>query len=122
MLQVQTAVESGVITPVWANRTSHRAVRLLKAQKDDLRKKGRIQIDYLGLIINAYDSRRGKLLQEVQPSASPSMAIGDWNFPPINVATRAAVHTWSSAQPCAAGPCSRYPTRLLRTARRQTAW
>ncbi|WP_030187067.1 ParA family protein [Streptomyces sp. NRRL S-813] len=55
---------SGVITPMWANRASHRAVRLLKAQKDDLCKKGRIQIDYLGLIINAYDSRRGKLVQE----------------------------------------------------------
>ncbi|OEJ22819.1 hypothetical protein AR457_36825 [Streptomyces agglomeratus] len=27
-----------------------------------------------------------------------------WIFLPIRVATRAAVHTWSSTQPCAAGP------------------
>jgi chromosome partitioning protein len=74
---------SGVITPVWANRASHRAVRLLKAQKDDLCKKGRIEVDYLGLIINAYDSRRGKLVQENkdewEKSSSPPVlaVIGD---------------------------------------------
>ncbi|WP_444546149.1 ParA family protein [Streptomyces minutiscleroticus] len=74
---------SGVITPVWANRACHRAVRLLKAQKDDLCAKGRIQIDYLGLIINAYDSRRGKLVQnnrtEWDKSSSPPVlaVIGD---------------------------------------------
>ncbi|MFC8996245.1 hypothetical protein ACFT7U_11130 [Streptomyces rochei] len=58
------ADRSGVITPVWANKASHRAFRLLKSQMDDLCRKGRIQIDYLGLIINAYDSRRGKLVKE----------------------------------------------------------
>jgi len=51
---------SGVLTPVGANKASHRAFRLLKSQMDDLCGKGRIQVDYLGLIINAYDSRRGK--------------------------------------------------------------
>ncbi|MFI1726446.1 ParA family protein [Streptomyces sp. NPDC020489] len=74
---------SGVITPVWANRASHRAVRLLKAQKDDLCRKGRIQVDHLGLVINAYDSRRGKLVQENknewEKSSSPPVlaVIGD---------------------------------------------
>ncbi|MEU4173472.1 hypothetical protein AB0F46_42645 [Streptomyces sp. NPDC026665] len=33
---------------------------------------------------------------------------------PISVATRAAVHTWSSTQPYAAGPCSRYTASFSR--------
>lgn len=74
---------SGVITPVWANKASHRAFRLLKSQKDDLCRKGRIQIDYLGLVVNAYDSRRGKLVKENkeqwEKSSSPAVlaVIGD---------------------------------------------
>ncbi|MEJ8632028.1 ParA family protein [Streptomyces sp. MS2.AVA.5] len=79
----ELADRSGLISPVWANRASHRAVRLLKRQKDDLCHKGRITVDYLGLIINAYDSRRGKLVRENreqwEKSASPSVlaVIGD---------------------------------------------
>ncbi|MFJ1601554.1 ParA family protein [Streptomyces sp. NPDC088261] len=79
----ELADRSGVISPVWANRASHRAVRLLKRQKDDLCHKGRITVDYLGLIINAYDSRRGKLVtenkDEWEKSSSPSVLaiIGD---------------------------------------------
>lgn len=60
----ELADRSGVITPVWANKASHRAFRLLSQQIADLCKKGRISIDYLGLVINAYDSRRGKLVKE----------------------------------------------------------
>lgn len=37
-----------------------------------------------------------------------------WDFRPIRVATRAAVHTWSWSQPCAAGPCSRYTASFSR--------
>ncbi|MGW2680912.1 ParA family protein [Streptomyces sp. NPDC001436] len=79
----ELADRSGVITPVWANRASHRAFRLLKRQMDDLCKKGRIQVDYLGLVVNAYDSRRGKLVKENkrqwEMSSSPSVlaVIGD---------------------------------------------
>ncbi|MER6201721.1 ParA family protein [Streptomyces sp. NPDC001586] len=74
---------SGVITPVWANKASHRAFRLLKSQMDDLCRKGRIQVDYLGLVVNAYDSRRGKLVKENKDqwerSTSPTVlaVIGD---------------------------------------------
>ncbi|MFF1908232.1 ParA family protein [Kitasatospora sp. NPDC058218] len=79
----ELADRSGVITPVWANKASHRAFRLLKSQMDDLCRKGRIQVDYLGLIINAYDSRRGKLVKENkdqwEKSSSPAVlaVIGD---------------------------------------------
>nr|WP_267885641.1 hypothetical protein [Streptomyces sp. NRRL B-1347] len=38
---------------------------------------------------------------------APETLEETWNFLPIRVATRAAVHTWSSTQPCAVGPSSR---------------
>ncbi|MEU4800220.1 ParA family protein [Streptomyces sp. NPDC023327] len=74
---------SGVITPVWANKASHRAFRLLRSQMEDLCRKGRITVDYLGLVVNAYDSRRGKLVKENRDqwerSSSPAVlaVIGD---------------------------------------------
>ncbi|MFZ4142745.1 ParA family protein [Streptomyces griseoincarnatus] len=74
---------SGVITPVWANKASHRAFRLLRSQMEDLCRKGRITVDYLGLVINAYDSRRGRLVKEDRDqwerSSSPAVlaVIGD---------------------------------------------
>ncbi|MGC4986659.1 ParA family protein [Streptomyces sp. DT193] len=79
----ELADRSGVITPVWANKASHRAFRLLKSQMEDLCVKGRIQVDYLGLVVNAYDSRRGKLVKENkdewEKSSSPPVlaVIGD---------------------------------------------
>ncbi|MFI2241130.1 ParA family protein [Streptomyces chrestomyceticus] len=79
----ELADRSGVITPVWANKASHRAFRLLKRQMDDLCIKGRIEVDYLGLVVNAYDSRRGKLVKENkdqwEKSSSPAVlaVIGD---------------------------------------------
>ncbi|MFD6297965.1 ParA family protein [Streptomyces sp. NPDC060235] len=79
----ELADRSGVITPVWANKASHRAFRLLKSQMEDLCAKGRIQVDYLGLVVNAYDSRRGKLVKENkdewEKSSSPPVlaVIGD---------------------------------------------
>ncbi len=79
----ELADRSGVITPVWANKASHRAFRLLQSQKDDLCRKGRIQVDYLGLVVNAYDSRRGKLVKankdQWELSTSPAVlaVIGD---------------------------------------------
>ncbi|CAM5294374.1 phosphopantetheine--protein transferase [Streptomyces spiroverticillatus] len=79
----ELADRSGIITPVWANKASHRAFKLLSKQKDDLCHKGRITIDYLGLVVNAYDSRRGKLVSQNKDqwerSSSPSVlaVIGD---------------------------------------------
>ncbi|MFI6881128.1 ParA family protein [Streptomyces sp. NPDC050400] len=79
----ELADRSGVITPVWANKASHRAFKLLTKQMDDLCAKGRIKVDYLGLVVNAYDSRRGKLVsqnkEQWERSASPAVlaVIGD---------------------------------------------
>lgn len=42
----------------------------------------------------------------VQQPVTPEMLEERWNFRPISVRTLAAVHTWSSVQPCAAGPSS----------------
>jgi len=72
----ELADRSGVITPVWANKASHRAFRLLNNQMADLCRKGRIQVDYLGLVVNAYDSRRGKLVQENKDQWERSSAPG----------------------------------------------
>ncbi|WP_406513950.1 DJ-1/PfpI family protein [Streptomyces sp. NBC_00161] len=37
-----------------------------------------------------------------------------WNFLPLSVTTLDAVHTWSTTQPCAAGPSSRYTASFSR--------
>lgn len=79
----ERAGRSGVITPVWANRASHRAFKLLKAQILDLSETAKEHIDHLGLIVNAYDGRRGKLVvsnkDEWEKSDDPGVlaVIGD---------------------------------------------
>ncbi|WP_329501509.1 ParA family protein [Kitasatospora herbaricolor] len=50
---------SGVLIPVWADQSSHRAYRMLNAQIETQLQINRVTIDQLGLVVNAYDSRRG---------------------------------------------------------------
>ncbi|MDQ1005992.1 chromosome partitioning protein [Streptomyces sp. V4I23] len=50
---------SGVIIPVLAEDSSATAYGMLAGQIDDLVVDLRVDIDYLGLVVNLYDSRRG---------------------------------------------------------------
>lgn len=50
---------SGVVIPVQAEDSSADAFTLLTGQIEDLRQDLRLEIDYLGLAVNMYDSRRG---------------------------------------------------------------
>ncbi|WP_026119889.1 ParA family protein [Nocardiopsis ganjiahuensis] len=50
---------SGVVIPVQAEDSSADAFTLLTGQIEDLRQDMRLEIDYLGLVVNMYDSRRG---------------------------------------------------------------
>lgn len=50
---------SGVVIPVQAEDSSADAFSLLTGQIEDLREDMRIDIEYLGLVVNMYDSRRG---------------------------------------------------------------
>ncbi|MFW5420855.1 ParA family protein [Nocardiopsis sp. CNT-189] len=50
---------SGVVIPVQAEDSSADAFTLLTGQIEDLREDMRIEIDYLGLVVNMYDGRRG---------------------------------------------------------------
>ncbi|MFF4902889.1 ParA family protein [Streptomyces sp. NPDC001068] len=50
---------SGVLIPVQAEDSSATAYRMLVDQIEDLRKDLGLDIDYLGLVVNQYDARRG---------------------------------------------------------------
>ncbi|MFJ3673727.1 ParA family protein [Streptomyces sp. NPDC090106] len=50
---------SGVLIPVQAEDSSATAYNMLVEQIEDLRKDLVLDIDYLGLVVNQYDSRRG---------------------------------------------------------------
>lgn len=50
---------SGVLIPVWADQSSHRAYRMLDSQIENLTTLNRVTVDQLGLVVNAYDARRG---------------------------------------------------------------
>ncbi|MFI0929658.1 ParA family protein [Streptomyces sp. NPDC021012] len=50
---------SGVIIPVLAEDSSATAYGMLAAQIEDLCVDLRVEVDYLGLVVNLYDSRRG---------------------------------------------------------------
>lgn len=50
---------SGVLIPVQAEDSSATAYNMLVDQIEDLRKDLSIDIDYLGLVVNQYDARRG---------------------------------------------------------------
>lgn len=50
---------SGILIPVWSDKSSFRAYNLLKGQIETTCKNMRIEVDQLGFIINAYDSRKG---------------------------------------------------------------
>lgn len=55
----EQAGRSGVIIPVQAEDSSATAYRMLVGQIEDLCKDLGLDIDYLGLVVNQYDSRRG---------------------------------------------------------------
>lgn len=55
----EPAGTSGVIIPVLAEDSSATAYGMLAGQIEDLRVDLKIGIDYLGLVVNLYDSRRG---------------------------------------------------------------
>ncbi|MFD3336090.1 ParA family protein [Streptomyces sp. NPDC058700] len=50
---------SGVVIPVLAEDSSATAYGMLATQIDDLCDDLRVEVDYLGLVVNLYDSRRG---------------------------------------------------------------
>lgn len=52
---------SGILIPVEAEDSSADAFTLLTEQIEDLRGDMRLTIDYLGLVVNKYDSRRGHI-------------------------------------------------------------
>lgn len=51
--------QSGVIIPVLAEDSSAIAYSMLAGQIEDIREDFQLDIDYLGLVVNLYDSRRG---------------------------------------------------------------
>jgi len=55
----ERAGRSGVLIPVWADQSSHKAYRMLNRQIENAVELNRVTIDQLGLVINAYDARRG---------------------------------------------------------------
>ncbi|MFE3557320.1 ParA family protein [Streptomyces sp. NPDC059193] len=59
----ELADRSGILMPVWADRPSFEAYDLFNAQRRQLMTLTRVQVDELGFVINAYDSRRGASVQ-----------------------------------------------------------
>lgn len=68
---------SGILIPVWSDKSSFRAYHLLKGQIETTCKNMRIEVDELGFIINAYDSRKGTVTrgfyEEWNTLTSPSV-------------------------------------------------
>lgn len=62
--QDELADRSGVLMPVWADTPSFDAYDLFNNQRRELQKMTRVQVDELGFVINAYDSRRGASVQK----------------------------------------------------------
>lgn len=57
--RTETSKTSGVLIPVLAEDSSATAYKMLAGQIEDLRGDLNLDIDYLGLVVNLYDSRRG---------------------------------------------------------------
>ncbi|MEV7218174.1 ParA family protein [Kitasatospora cineracea] len=55
----ERADRSGVLIPVWADQSSHRAYRMLNGQIEAQLELNKVLIDQLGLVVNALDLRRG---------------------------------------------------------------
>lgn len=72
--QGEPAGSSGVIIPVLAEDSSATAYSMLAGQIEDLREDFQLDIDYLGLVVNLYDSRRGVVATS---SLQQWRAIGD---------------------------------------------
>ncbi|MGS2592087.1 ParA family protein [Streptomyces hebeiensis] len=70
---------SGVIIPVLAEDSSATAYEMLAQQIEDLRDDLSLDVDYLGLVVNLYDSRRGYVATS---SLADWKALGD---PPVLV-------------------------------------
>lgn len=75
--QGEPAGSSGVIIPVLAEDSSATAYSMLAGQIEDLREDFQLDIDYLGLVVNLYDSRRGVVATS---SLQQWRSIGD---PPV---------------------------------------
>jgi chromosome partitioning protein len=61
--EVERAQRSGVLIPVNADIYSYNAYKMLRRQIDDLAVDADADIDYLGLVLNEYDSRQGQVVQ-----------------------------------------------------------
>ncbi|MFF8840553.1 ParA family protein [Streptomyces sp. NPDC015130] len=59
--QGEPAGVSGVVIPVLAEDSSATAYGMLAGQIEDLCSDLRVEVDYLGLVVNLYDSRRGAI-------------------------------------------------------------
>jgi chromosome partitioning protein len=81
--QGEAASISGMVIPVLAEDTSATAYTMLAEQIESLRDDLRLEIEYLGLVVNLYDSRRGYVatssLQEWRNIGDPRVlaVIGD---------------------------------------------
>ncbi|WP_327359711.1 ParA family protein [Streptomyces sp. NBC_01304] len=68
---------SGILIPVWSDKSSFRAYHLLNGQIATTKKNMRIEVDQLGFIINAYDARKGTVTrafyEEWNTLTSPSV-------------------------------------------------
>ncbi|MGW1076296.1 ParA family protein [Streptomyces sp. NPDC002537] len=68
---------SGILIPVWSDKSSFRAYSLLNGQIDTTCRNMRIEVDQLGFIINAYDARKGTVTrafyEEWNTLSSPSV-------------------------------------------------
>ena len=73
----EKAGRSGVIIPVLAEDSSATAYGMLAQQIEDLREDLSLEVDYLGLVVNLYDSRRGYVATS---SLDTWKSIGD---PPV---------------------------------------
>jgi chromosome partitioning protein len=73
----EAAGHSGVLIPVLAEDSSATAYTMLSQQIEDLCEDLRMEIDYLGLVVNLYDSRRGYVATS---SLEQWKSIGD---PPV---------------------------------------
>ncbi|MEU5490281.1 ParA family protein [Streptomyces sp. NPDC020196] len=57
--QAEPRGKSGVVIPVLAEDSSAIAYSMLAGQIEDIREDFQLEIDYLGIVVNLYDSRRG---------------------------------------------------------------
>ncbi|MZE56924.1 AAA family ATPase [Streptomyces sp. SID5770] len=59
----ELADRSGILMPVWPDLPSFQAYDLFDSQRRELMSMARVQVDELGFVVNAYDSRKGASVQ-----------------------------------------------------------